>query len=314
MALSGSVDFTANREQMVTAALRICNVAGTGQTPSAEDMADGVQALNMMIKAWQADGLQLFARRRVSLLLEKNVSKYTLSTAGSYATYSENLNETAIRVAGLTSDTVIEVDTTIGMTAGDYIAIILDDGTLHKTTIASVTDSDTVVITTGLASAAAIDNRVWWFTTKVARPLRVLQSFLRDSANVDTMISVISQDEYWALSTKTNDGRVNQVYYDPQYAAGYLYVWPQTDSVTSTMELIIQKSFDDLDASTNNVEFPSEWLNAIKFNLALMLSYEIGLPGTFIDRLEKRAFMEKGVLLSYDQENASLFFQPERHG
>jgi len=52
------------------------------------------------------------------------------------------------------------VDSTAGMVAGDIIGVYQDDGTIHWTTISSVTDAATLVLTTGLASAAATTNRV----------------------------------------------------------------------------------------------------------------------------------------------------------
>ena len=314
MALSASTNFTANRDEIVTSSLRIVNAVAAGETPSADEASDANQALNMMLKSWEADGLHLAARRRVSVLLEKNKSLYTLSTSGDYATYSENLNATTVKVNAAALATSIDVTTTTGMTAGDFVAFVMNDGNLHKTTIATVVDGDTITIVTGLSAASALGRRVWWFTNKCARPQRVLQAFTRSSADLDTLVTLVSQQEYWALSKKSNDGRVNQVYYDPQILAGHLYVWPETDTVTNKLELIVQKPFDDLDASTNNIELPTEWLNAIKFNLALMLSYEYGLSGSMHDRIERRAMMEKSMLLSYDQENTSIFFQPERFG
>ena len=311
MALSASTNFTANRDELITSSLRICNAVASGETPTGAEINDGAQALNLMLKSWMADGQHLFTRRRASLLLEKNKSKYTLSTTGDYACYTENLNSTTMRLAAVATATTLEVTTTTGMTAGDYIAVVMDDGNLHKTTIASVTDSDTVVITTGITYATAIAKAVHWFTNKIDRPQRLMQAFTRDSSNLDTIVTVVSQQEYWALSKKNNDGRVNQVYYDPQISSGALYVWPESDTVTSRVEMIIQKQFDDLDISTNNVEFPVEWLNAIKFNLAFYLAFEYGVSGAHLDRLEKRAMQERAAVLTYDRENTSVFFQPD---
>jgi hypothetical protein len=311
MALSASVNFTANRDELITSSLRICNVVASGETPTGAEINDGTQTLNMMLKSWMADGQHLFTRRRVSLLLEKNKSKYVLSETGDYATYAESQNNTTMRIAAIAAATTLDVATTTGMTAGDYIAVVMDDGNLHKTTIASVTDADTVVITDGLTYASAIDKPIYWFTTKIARPQRVLQAFSRDSSNLDTIITIVSQQEYWALSKKSNDGRVNQVYYDPQISAGYLYVWPETDTVTSRLEMVVQKPFDDLDISTNNVEFPVEWLNAIKFNLAFYLAFEYGVSRVHMDRLERRAMQERAAILTYDREDTSVFFQPD---
>jgi hypothetical protein len=52
------------------------------------------------------------------------------------------------------------VDSTAGMQAGDRVAIDLDSDLLHWTTIDSITDATTFVISDALPSAAADDQRV----------------------------------------------------------------------------------------------------------------------------------------------------------
>jgi hypothetical protein len=71
--------------------------------------------------------------------------------------------DTQFRVAGVGTDTILEVDATASMTAGDIIGIDLDDGTTDWTTIASITDADTLVISAGLSSAAAIDKDIYTY-------------------------------------------------------------------------------------------------------------------------------------------------------
>jgi len=67
---------------------------------------------------------------------------------------------TAIKVAASSGATSIDVDSTTGMVATYQIGIELDNSEYHWTTISSVTDSDTVVISTGLPSPAAVDREV----------------------------------------------------------------------------------------------------------------------------------------------------------
>lgn len=67
--------------------------------------------------------------------------------------YSKSMT---MRIAGASADTILEVTTTTNILAGDVIGIILDDGTTHWTSITSITDADTLVITAGLPSAAGI--------------------------------------------------------------------------------------------------------------------------------------------------------------
>jgi hypothetical protein len=72
-----------------------------------------------------------------------------------------NRVDTAMKVAAVGTGSNIDVDDTTGMTAGDIITILLDDGTYHNTTISGVTDGDTLALTDAMPSAAAIDNPVY---------------------------------------------------------------------------------------------------------------------------------------------------------
>ena len=54
----------------------------------------------------------------------------------------------------------VTVSTGAGMVAGDYVTVRQNDGTYKTTTIASVTDGVTIVLTAGLAVAASVGNEV----------------------------------------------------------------------------------------------------------------------------------------------------------
>lgn len=305
MATSGSVDFSYNTSQIVNSALRLTGVLGTGETPTADDNSAATEALNVMLKALQGEGLNLFTRKRMSILLEKNKRKYTVGT--DHITYS--YTRTQVKTAAIAAATSIDVDSTSGMAASDYIGIELDDGTIHWTTVSSVTDSDTVVIASGLASAAAVDNYVYFYRTKADRPLRLIQAWVRDVNTNDTPISLISQQEYYDIGNKTSDGLVSQIFYDPQLT-GVFYVWPETDDVTNTVELIVQKPFDDMDSSTNTLDFPVEWTEAIKYGLAARIGAEWQIPLPRLQYLTMQAELMKQNAKSFDVENNSIYFSP----
>ena len=60
MAISGSSDYSVNRDEVISHAYRIIGALRAGGTPSAQDVTDANVALNIMLKAWQAYGLQLW--------------------------------------------------------------------------------------------------------------------------------------------------------------------------------------------------------------------------------------------------------------
>ena len=63
-----------------------------------------------------------------------------------------NRQDTQIRVQANATDTTIEVDSTTGMLAGDVIGIRLDNGIIIHRSISSITDADTLVISSGISA------------------------------------------------------------------------------------------------------------------------------------------------------------------
>lgn len=274
MATSGSTNFSVNFDEMAEASLRVLGVLGQGESLQADESTTARQAMNMMLKLWQADGMNVYLRKRATLFLQKDTNEYDLGPSGDHATNS--YTSTAMRVAASTGATTLEVDSTAGMTAADYIGIKLDDGTIHWTTISSVTDSDTVVITTGLASAAAVDNKVYFYTTKVSRPIAIVSAFIRDG-NYDYELRSLEYADYWRLWDKTQNSTPTAFNYDPQITNGVLRINYEPTDVTETFEFVYHRPIEDMDAGANDFDVPQEYYEPIKFGLAARLSSEYGL-------------------------------------
>ena len=93
MALSASYDFTLDRDGLVTAALRMLGAVSSGQAPTANELADGGEVLNLMLKAWQADGLQLYSLTTISLTPVLGQYKYTFGAGGDIETTTHRPEE-----------------------------------------------------------------------------------------------------------------------------------------------------------------------------------------------------------------------------
>lgn len=308
MALSGSTNYSINRDALITQAYEDMGLISPGASPTAAELTSAATRLNIMIKSWQNDGLQSWVIKRATLIPSLGSQSYSLGTAHC----SLSMNKTEIKVAASTSDTSIDVDTTSGMTAADNIGIVTDDGTIHWTTISSVTDSDTVVIATGLDSAAAVDNHVYWYTTRIDRPNELLEVYRREyDTVVDVPMTRLSREEFDTLSDKDQKGTPVNFYYDPQLTTSKLYTWQTADaafSKNSVFELRIKKPFDDLDSSTDDFEFPQEWYEAILLGLQVRLARRVGYPDYMSLKLD--ADIAKEMAISFDIENTSIFLRP----
>ena len=80
MTTSNSYDFSINRDQLITGALRLAGVIAQGETPSASQVNDASTTLNMMVKAWMADGMPLWCIRTVTITPVAGQNTYTYNT------------------------------------------------------------------------------------------------------------------------------------------------------------------------------------------------------------------------------------------
>ena len=310
MATSGSSDFTVNRDQILESAYRIINVISAGDSLTSDQVTEGSRQLNMMCKTWQSEGLNLWVAQEATMWMVKDQVSYNLPGANATSSFTQ----TAIKVAASDTDTTIDVDSTSGMTAGDFIGLTMDDATIHWSTIASVTDSDTVVIDDAIDDDAAVDNKVFFYTTKIGRPLRVISARRRETGDIDIPIRMVSRREYNEQSDKTNSASVVEAWYDRQLTTGVLYVWKPTDTESTQLKLTLQRKIEDFDTSTDNADYPSEWEEALVWNLAVKLGIRNGVSDKIMAQVRAEAMQTKGSAKDFDREDASFSIQFDVYG
>jgi len=306
MAYSGSYDFTLDRDGIVSEAYRLLGGIAIGEDPTADELTDGGRTLNLMLNGWQSEGIGLWLDKTATLILGYGQRSYFLGSTGNHC--STSVAKTEMKVAGVATDSTIDVDSIIDMTDGDYIGIELDSGVLQWTTIDGTPSGDTVTLTDVLSDDSAIDNHVYTYTTKIQRPLQIVEARVIAADGNSIPLLSISRNEYMNLSDKTTGGTVNQFFYDSQLGNGVLYLWPVCDNVQESVELTLKYPIMDFDESTNNGEFPPEWLDAVTLNLAIRIGIKIGV--TPDQNLMGLAAEAKFNVKSFDVEKTSMFIQP----
>uniref|UniRef100_A0A6M3J3D4 Putative tail protein n=1 Tax=viral metagenome TaxID=1070528 RepID=A0A6M3J3D4_9ZZZZ len=307
MATSGSYDFSVNCQEIIKGALRLIGAIATGETPSAAELSDGKEALNMMIKAWQAEGIGLWLNREATLFLEYAERSYNLGPTGDHCSVA--VVKTEMKVAAASGAGTIDVDSITGISDGDYVGIELDDGTLQWTTVNGAPAGDTVTLTAGLTDDAAVDNHVYTYTSKIPRPIEVIEARRVYADDTEVPLQDVSRAEYMALSNKTSAGPPIQVYYDPQLTNGVLYVWQACDDVQERIRMTVKLPVEDFDANTDDADFPPEWLRALKFNLAVEIAPEYGKEPS--NTVIVKAAETKDAVSGFDREQTSVFFLPD---
>jgi len=85
MSTSGSTNFSTSRDGLIAGALRIVGAIAQGETPSATLYTETAEALNMLVKAMQADGMPLWALKKYAVTLTATAD-YTVGVSATVNT------------------------------------------------------------------------------------------------------------------------------------------------------------------------------------------------------------------------------------
>ena len=308
MALSDSTDYSLDRNSIIDSALELVGAKEEDLTPSSSEVAKASKWLNLMIKSWHKHGTTLSVRTTGTIFLEKDKESYTLGS-GTHAARGD-VTTSALTAAAAGGTNTLLFDTTGGtMANGDIVGIVLDDDTIEWDTVLSFNDTG-VTINGTIASAAASAAIVYFYTNIAHRPVRLQKVVLRNTSGNDIPLTVMSQDEYMELNDKDMSSNPSQYFYDPQLGSGVLYPWPVIDTNGSKLIYKYTKPFDDLDASTDNVEFESDWELAIIYNLAEHLMVAYAVDEITEKRITRGARRHLRLANKFEIEDGSVYMQP----
>ena len=308
MATSGSVNYAETRNEIIKAALEKIRAYGVGKTISAADHLNVENQLNRMIKFWCGKGLHLWAKEEAYLFVTENVASYTLSDAAAAARAALQSDSvlTQLNGAAAASATSLTVESTTGMTVADAIGVVLADDTIHWSTIATIPGSTSLTINDALASAANDNAHVYTYTSRITKPLRILSmnrvtgmDLGATSTRSEVPMTLLAQDDYFSLANKSTNGASSHFYYNPNLTDGKLFLWPRPDNVSDYFEFTFERLIEDFDASTDNPDFPVEWLDPIVYNLAYRISPDFGKDKNL---MQPEASEMLNDILNWDQE------------
>jgi hypothetical protein len=313
MATSGSVDFTVTRDEIIQEALEVMGVLGEGETPNTNQLTSLSRTLNMMIKNWQADGLNLFAVRRQFLFLEKGILEYDLG-ATTTRHFTENFTQYA--TDGVTAQGTNTVTLTDATGVADTNFIGLASGTdVFWTTVNGAPVGNVVTLTDNLTFSIPDNAIVYVYAVKANRPMKIVNGYIRIGGNLnsnDIPLDHLSREEYITLSQKESVGVTTQFYYDPQIGSGQFFPWPTINDETSFLTLYVQRTLEDLDAASDNFDYPQEWFMPLAWNLAMHSALKYSIPSNEYYIIERQAVELYERAKEFDEElYTSLRFSPE---
>ena len=324
MATSGSYDYSVTASQIITAAFENLGVIAAGGTVATADSNTALQRLNFIAKQFQgnADGMQgmkVWTRQRVAMFLEKSQQTYLIGPASTDSKATTQYGRTTISALEAAAQTVLSITsntdttnypgTTVTMTSGDVIGIVLDTGAIHWSTI-SGTPSTTATIVDALPSQASSGNYVYWFTSKAQRFPVIESAVLRDQSKADRPINVFRNVREYELgvASKYAAGSPTNVLVEPLRLNTRITVDSQPTNVKEQLIFTVLYPAEDYDSTSNDIAFPQEWFAALEWELTFRLCPAYGVQWT--PEMEKNHNNALSIARAMNPEVSDLYFQP----
>jgi hypothetical protein len=148
-------------------------------------------------------------------------------------------------------------------------------------------------------------------------PLKVYGAYLvNTSTGQQVEMDIKSVYEWQQIRSNTNSSYPVFITYTPRNNLGVVSVWPRPDATavsTYSIKLIGQAPVEDVNDSTDTLDFPKEWHNAIIFGLAELLAPEFGTSDAEKMSIERQAKKWLEMAKDFGSDEASVFFQVERN-
>ena len=310
MPLPNTNTFTVTRDDIISAALRVMGVIGVGEVPITEDFTNCSQALNIMIKSWAKKSIPLWVVEKISLPLITNIANYPLGPTAGYVasvtatggsgyttggTWTSTGGTTSVTAAGTYTVSAGKIATMVVVTPGD-----------------TYTTTPTTITVSGAGTGAIFTSVIVGIT--MSKPLRFLDIYIGNGTSSNVSLLPISREEYDDLGIKTTLGVPNQYYYDAQLTNGNLVFYNVPSDSTYTAFCASHRMFKDLNASTDNFDFPQEWFQALKWGLCAELCAEYGVEENKIMYIEQKANSFIAESFDWSVEEASVYFQLDYQG
>lgn len=182
---------------LIKASLRKLTVYASGESPSSNELADGLTALQSMLRRWSTKKILVFASVREYFVLVPGTYFYTWGSGGT------------------------------------------------------------------------------WNTT---RPHRLLGAYIVDSSEISHTVAIIDETKRNSITAKTTISRPYTLFMQPAYPLAFIYLYPIPDTAEE-LHIISIKPFTEtssFSATSDTISFPSEYEEALIYNLAVRLASEFG--------------------------------------
>jgi hypothetical protein len=305
MATSGNSAYASSTLDIITESLEILGVLGEGESATTAQVTSMKRTLNNLCKAWQADGLNIFAVQPLYLFLDGNSMEYDLYLGSSNANFTTSYVVDVLTAATASGGNSAVVADSSGFTIGGRIAISLPSSTTHFANVTNVA-ANLVTFSPVLPEDTAIGGLVYGYTTQGSQPMQVMNAWLRrhtsESSYNDSPVNLISRQEYAEFAVKNTVGSTTQLQVEPQRTTTKLRAWPVGNGSNEILGMYVQRRLDTFISNTDEPDYPQEWFLALTYNLAMASLPKYGNPSSDFNRISSLATLYYEQARGFDKE------------
>jgi len=115
--------------------------------------------------------------------------------------------------------------------------------------------------------------------TYAIRPQFIQRAGMMDSDSIESLIEVLTEDRWAALTDKTlTSTEASALYYNPSFPLGTVYLWPVPTDATVTAVLYLPTPLSAGLTLASELTMPPSYEEAIRYNLAVRLAPMFGRP------------------------------------
>lgn len=308
MTTSGVKAFTLTTGDIIDMAFQKAMIFTIRDTIPSADYDIAKRNLNVLVKSWQSYGYNIWNDKRATLFLQYGVNEYELGSNGYHCT--ENYVRTSL-ISNVSSGAgTIQVSSSEGISDGDFIGIIKDDNYIFWTNVDGAPVANTIALVDNIDGNAASGKDVFAYTTKISKPLEILNVMLEQTSTNEIILYKIPRQKYFWLSNKNSLGNPNQYYYKPEINKGRLFVWSTPIQTDQVINFTFQPDFDNFVNVSDTPDFPQQWLNAIIYNLAYQLMTDYGITTEQMNRVKADADRYLNLAQGSDNDDGTLRIVP----
>ena len=291
---------------IINAALRSIGITDAAATPDAPAFNDGIEAANLLLDTWSIQRLRAFDYDKIDFALEAYRKSYTIGPSA----VAGDPDGIGTGTASQTSIAITGAHSTLGASPATFdvprqivFNCVLDESAkVFTVTGTDVLGNALVEVINGLTGVGVSGGRNVYgeklfktITTitctalagtvlvgsaslvNTARPNKVIDAFIRSSANADTPVLPTSRMRYNEKSDKFSVDTPSEYYYDHSYPNGVIFFY-KTPSAALRIYMDVWQPFAQF-AVTNydtTVNLPNAYARALKWNVAVELAPEYG--------------------------------------